>query len=174
MTAESNFADKLALQELCAKYSRAVDRRDFDLLRSLYAEDSTDEHGSMFAGGGDDFVDYVSRTVTRFESTSHYIVNTLFAVDGDRAEGEIYKINYHRTFPPERIEIITGSRSHDRYAKRDGVWKFTYRGIVLDWARQTPVDDAAYTHFAAGSPPGQPDATDLSYARLSLFMRGVL
>ena len=52
------------------------------------------------------------------------------------------------------------------------MWKFIYRGITLDWARQTPVDDAAYTHFAAGSPPGQPDETYRSYARLSLFMRG--
>jgi hypothetical protein len=92
----------------------------------------------------------VSRTVTQFESTSHYVVNMLFAVDGNRAEGEVYKINYHRTKPPERMEIITGSRSHDRYEKRDR--KFMYRGITLDWARQTPVDDAAYTHFAAGSP----------------------
>lgn len=174
MSVDPTLADKMALQELCMKYSRAVDRRDFDLLRSLYAEDSTDEHGGMFAGSGGDFVDYVSRTVTQFESTAHYVVNMLFAVDGDRAEGEVYKVNYHRTRPPERMEIITGSRSHDRYAKRNGVWKFTYRGIVLDWARQAPADDAAYAHFAAGSAPGQPDETDLSYARLSMFMRGVL
>ena len=174
MSVDPYLADKFALQELCAKYSRAVDRRDFELLRSLYHPDSTDEHGNMFAGEGGDFVAYVSRTVTQFESTSHYITNMLFAVDGNTAEGEIYKINYHRTKPPERMEIVTGSRSHDRYEKRDGVWKFLYRGITLDWARQTPVDDAAYTHFAAGSPPGQPDGTDLSYARLSMFMRGVL
>jgi hypothetical protein len=174
MSVDPYLADKFALQELCAKYSRAVDRRDFALLRSLYHEDSTDEHGSMFAGDGGDFVDYVSRTVTQFESTAHYITNMLFVVEGDRAEGEVYKINYHRTKPPERMEIITGSRSHDRYEKRNDVWKFMYRGITLDWARQVPVDDAAYTHFAAGSPPGQPDDTDLSYARLSMFMRGVL
>jgi hypothetical protein len=174
VTDDPYLADKFALQELCAKYSRAVDRRDFALLRSLYHDDSTDEHGSMFAGGGEDFVDYVSRTVTQFESTSHYITNMIFAVDGDKAEGEVYKINYHRTKPPERMEIVTGSRSHDRYEKRNGVWKFMYRGIVLDWARQTPVDDEAYKHFAAGSPPGKDDETDLSYSRLSMFMRGVL
>jgi hypothetical protein len=174
MSVDPYLADKFALQELCAKYSRAVDRRDFELLRSLYHEDSTDEHGSMFAGDGGDFVDYVSRTVTQFESTSHYITNMLFAVDGNSAEGEVYKINYHRTKPPERLEIITGSRSHDRYEKRNDVWKFMYRGITLDRARQVPVDDQAYKHFAAGSPPGQPDETDLSYARLSMFMRGVL
>ena len=174
MTVDPHLADKFALQELCAKYSRAVDRRDFALLRSLYHDDSTDEHGNMFAGGAQDFVEYVSRTVTQFESTSHYITNMIFAVDGNKAEGEVYKINYHRTRPPQRMEIITGSRSHDRYEKRDGVWKFMYRGIVLDWAHQTPVDDEAYKHFAAGSPPGKDDETDLSYARLSMFMRGVL
>ena len=97
MTVDPGLADKFALQELCAKYSRAVDRRDFALLRSLYHDDANDEHGSMFAGGATDFVDYVSRTVSQFESTSHYITNMIFAVDGNKAEGEIYKINYHRT-----------------------------------------------------------------------------
>jgi hypothetical protein len=52
------------------------------------------------------------------------------------------------------------------------VWKFSYRGIVLDWSTVRPVDPAAYAQFAASSQPGQPNETDLSYARLELFMRG--
>jgi hypothetical protein len=165
-------ADKLALHELVQKYSRAIDRRDFDLLRSLYHEDATEEHGGMFHGPVADYIAWLPEVLAKNEATAHYVVNALFEVDDDYAEGEVYKINYHRTLPPNGIETITGSRSHDRFARRDGVWRFTYRGIVLDWSTIRPVDPNAYKQFAASSPPARPDATDLSYDRLGLFMRG--
>lgn len=165
-------ADKIALQDLVQKYSRAIDRRDFALLRTLYHDDATEEHGGMFSGPASAYIDWLPSVLAKNETTAHYVVNTLFEIDGDRAEGETYKINYHRSLPPNAIETITGSRSHDRFERRDGVWKFSYRGIVLDWSTVRPVDPEAYAQFAAGSPPGKADETDLSYARLPLFPRG--
>lgn len=38
-----NMADKMALKELGLLYARAVDRRDFALMRRLYTEDGTDD-----------------------------------------------------------------------------------------------------------------------------------
>jgi hypothetical protein len=165
-------ADKLALQELVQKYSRAIDRHDFALLRTLYHDDAIEEHGGMFSGPVSEYIDWLRGALTRNEATAHYVVNMLFEVDGDRAEGEIYKINYHRSPPPDPIEIVTGSRSHDRFERRDGIWRFSYRGIVIDWSNTRPVNPGAYAHFAANSPSGQPNETDLSYARLPLFPRG--
>jgi hypothetical protein len=165
-------ADKIALQDLVQSYSRGVDRRDFALLRTLYHEDAIEEHGEMFSGPASAYIDWLPGVLAKNETTAHYVVNTLFEIDGDRAEGETYKINYHRSLPPDSVETITGSRSHDRFERRQGVWRFTYRAIVLDWSTVRPVDPEAYKQFAAGSPPGKPDATDLSYARLPLFPRG--
>lgn len=126
----------------------------------------------MFEGSAADYIEWLRGVLPNNAATAHYVVNASFEVDGDRAEGEIYKINYHRSHPPEAREIITGSRSHDRYERRDGVWRFAYRGIVLDWSHVRPVEASAYTEFAATSPAGKPDETDLSYARLALFPRG--
>jgi len=165
-------ADKIALRDVVEKYSRAIDRRDFALLRTLYHEDAYEDHGGMFSGPVADYIAWLPGVLAKNETTAHYVTNALFEVDGDRAEGETYKINYHRSLPPGSIETITGSRSHDRFERRNGVWKFSYRGIVLDWSTVRPVDPAAYAQFAASSQPGKPDATDLSYQRLSLFMRG--
>lgn len=165
-------ADKIALGELVQKYSRAIDRRDFDLLRTLYHDDAIEEHGDMFQGPVSAYIDWLPGVLAKNEVTVHYVVNALFEVDGDRAEGEIYKINYHRSTPPDAKETITGSRSHDRFERRDGIWRFTYRGIVLDWSEVRPTDPEAYRQFAASSPPGRADETDLSYARLPLFPRG--
>jgi hypothetical protein len=165
-------ADKIALGDLVQKYSRAIDRRDFELLKTLYHDDAVEEHGQMFRGPASAYIDWLPEVLAKNETTAHYVVNTLFEIDGDRAEGETYKINYHRSLPPDAKETITGSRSHDRFERRGGVWRFTYRGIVLDWSEVRPVDPEAYRQFAASSPPGKPDATDLSYARLPLFQRG--
>ena len=37
--------DKQAIAELVLNYSRAVDRQDLKLLRSLYTKDGIDDHG---------------------------------------------------------------------------------------------------------------------------------
>jgi len=165
-------ADLECLGRLVATYSRAIDRRDVALLRSLYHDDAREEHGEMFAGSPDDYVAFVERALAGYAATAHYVVNTLFELDGDTAEGETYKINYHRTHGPEAREVITGSRSLDRFARRDGEWRFSRRFVVLDWARAQPADSAAYDDFAAGSPHGTPGPGDLSYALLNLFRRG--
>lgn len=160
-----------SLRRLVATYSRAVDRRDFALLRSLYHDDAYEQHGAMFAGGPDDYVAFVAEAVSAYEATAHYVINASFVIDGEEAEGEIYKINYHRTASPDAHEIITGSRSLDRYRRERGEWKFLARTITLDWANKREVDPDSYHDFAAGSPPGRPGPDDLSYAALRLFTR---
>ena len=160
-----------SLRRLVTSYSRAVDRRDFALLRSLYHDDAFERHGEMFSGGADAYVDFVRKALSAYEATVHYVVNAAFEIDGDEAEGEVHKINYHRTYGPDAWEIVTGSRSLDRYLRRDGEWRFLSRSIALDWADRRKVDPRAYEDFAAGSPPGKAGAGDLSYTLLSRFQR---
>lgn len=167
----AELADLDCLERLVSTYSRAIDRRDFALLRSLYHDDAVEAHGEMFSGSPDGYVDFVRAALANYSATAHYVVNTLFELDGDRAEGETYKINYHRTPGPDAREVITGSRSLDRFARRDGEWRFSGRSVVLDWARTQPADAAAYDDFAAGSPHGAAGVADLSYAVLPLFGR---
>lgn len=165
-------AAREALRRLVTAYSRAVDRRDFVLLRSLYDDAATDTHGQMFQGGADAYVAFCERALSTYEATVHYVTNMEFVIDGDRAEGEVHKINYHRTHGPESYEIVTGSRSLDHYIRRDGTWRFLSRQITLDWARKQVVDPAAYQDFAASSPLGKPGPDDLSYHVLKAFPRG--
>lgn len=157
-----------ALRRLVTAYSRAVDRRNFPLLRSLYHDDALERHGGMFGGGPDAYVAFVETALSAYEATAHYVVNMSFVVDGDHAEGEVHKINYHRKPGPDAHEIITGSRSLDRYRRGATGWGFVERTVVLDWAVRRPVDPAAYTDFAASSPPGRAGPDDLSY-RLALL-----
>lgn len=167
----SELAAREALRQLVTAYSRAVDRRDFKLLRSLYHDDAAEDHGDMFSGGPDAYVEFVRRVLSNYAATAHYVVNASFATEGDRAEGEIYKINYHRSHGPHAHELITGSRSFDHYRRDGGRWRFARRSISLDWSTRRVVEAEAYRDFAAASPPGMPGGDDPSYTMLTLFGR---
>lgn len=167
----SELAARDSLRRLVIAYSRAADRRDFKLFRSLYDDDGYETHGDMFSGTADEYIVFVEQALSAYEATVHYVVNTAFEVAGDEAEGEVHKINYHRTHRPDSHEIITGSRSMDRYRRRNGEWRFLSRSITLDWSVKRAVDPAAYQDFAAGSPPGAAGPDDLSYQALSMFGR---
>lgn len=166
----AELAARDCLWRLVNAYSRACDRRDFVLLRSLYHDDALEEHGDMFAGSPDDYVAWVAKALAGWQATAHYVANALFEVDGDYAEGETYKLNVHRTLDGGEV-IVTGSRSLDRFARRAGEWRFLGRCVTLDWADSRPASAEAYDGFAAASPHGIAGAGDLSYRRLTLFGR---
>ena len=155
--------DRMALADLVMRYCRGVDRRDFALVRSLYWDDAVDLHGAMFEGGADQFVAWLPGAMAPFELTVHRLTNSLFVLDGDRAEGEHYAIAYHRTHPPERREITVGGRYLDRYERRCGVWKFAERRLVFDHGEARSVDEAAFTEHAEQAPHGTADRRDPSW-----------
>jgi ketosteroid isomerase-like protein len=170
MAALQVLLDKQALSDLVHTYCRAVDRRDFKLVRTLYHDDAIDHHGHMFIGTADQFVAWLPTAMAQFEATVHAVSNLLFKVDGDKAEGEIYTTAYHRTPGDKAQEIVIGGRYLDRYERRGDAWKFIHRALACDWVEVKPVDKEAYKTFAAGAPAGTTDSNDPSYA-LEMFKR---
>jgi hypothetical protein len=163
--------DKHELRELGQTYCRGIDRQDFPLVRGLYHDDAIDDHGDMFKGGPDDYVAWLPTIMAMWDATVHSISNALYQVQGDKAEGELYVVAYHRTHGPDAKEIIVGGRYLDKYEKRDGVWKFFRRSLAMDWCNVQAVNEDDYKTFAAGAVRGRPDAGDASYAELTLFGR---
>jgi len=49
--------DKLQIAELLTRYLRSVDRGDVDTLRACYLPGATEDHGGLFAGLAQDYVD---------------------------------------------------------------------------------------------------------------------
>ncbi|MFA5494937.1 MAG: nuclear transport factor 2 family protein [Porticoccaceae bacterium] len=166
-----SLADKQALLELVLTYCRAIDRRDYALLLSLYHEDAVEERGAIFSGTAREFVAWVQKDSVNYAATMHRLSNTLFTVHGDTAEGEHYAEAYHRTLGDTPMEVTAAGRYLDRYERRDGRWAIAYRTSTLDRCDMRPVNSEAYSQFVAGSVVGQPGADDLSYQVLSTFNR---
>ena len=162
-------ADQFALQQLAWAYCHAIDRRDYALLRTLYHDDAIDDHGVMFKGGPDEYVAWLPSMMANWAATVHSITNMLFLIDGNRAEGELQTVAYHRTLATPTREIIAGGRYLDAYEKRDGIWRFFRRSLVLDWFEDRALQRSEGPAIDDGVETGKPDASDAAYARLALF-----
>jgi hypothetical protein len=77
-----------------------------------------------------------------FESTMHFLGNSIIRLDGDRAHSETYCIAYHRLCGPElaTFDRAVGCRIVDEVTRRDDIWKFTKRTYVFEWSR---IDEVA-------------------------------
>lgn len=155
---------RVALADLVARYCRGIDRGDYALVRSLYWDDAIDRHGAMFEGGPDAFVAWLPTIMAPWELTVHRLGQSLFAVEGDSAEGEHYVTAYHRTRPPARREIVIGGRFLDRYERRGGQWKFAERRLAFDHGEVRAVDEASWAELSGQAPNGAIDRSDPSWA----------
>ena len=164
------------LHQLVSAYCRAVDRADYETLRSLYHPDATDSHGSFSAGGVEQFIAQLQAAEPYVLVSQHNITTTNFViegdtegdvegdVEGDMARGEIYCLVFHTFVGPENdIDVIIGGRYLDNYTKHDGRWKFSQRTIVADWAYQNDPSQVNFGHPSTrGSLRGKPGQADPS------------
>jgi hypothetical protein len=138
------------------RYCRGIDRRDYDLVRSCYHPDATDNHGH-YSGDVAGFIDYIQGLLPRFERTMHSISNILIEIEGDAARTEAYTVAYHRLRPtstkPGR-DFVAGFRYVDQFDKRAGRWAIADRQVVFEWARMDPIaGDVDYSaQYVVGAP----------------------
>lgn len=159
---------KEQIRELALLYCRGVDRKDAELLRTLYTADATDTHGDTFDGPADDYVDFLEKSFPYLRYSGHHVCNHLISVEGDRGDGEVYAVAYH-VIPDGKggwTEDLMTVRYIDNYVREnDGRWRFAKRVVTYDHRMQQPV-------------PAPRDATggpeDPSYELLTsrLFKRG--
>jgi 3-phenylpropionate/cinnamic acid dioxygenase small subunit len=165
--------DRERIRDLVFRYCRAVDRRDFALLATLYHADAIDDHTPYFCGPAAEFIAQLPQIMAVNRITSHQITNTLIAVDGDRAEGEIHTLSYHLMDTAEGpVDFLVGGRYLDHYVRHGEGWQFMRRKIVLDWSAREPTRFDIERARAGGAVLGQPGAEDPSYAYFRLFPRG--
>lgn len=134
-------AAKEAIRDLALLYCRGVDRKDGELLRTLYTEDATDTHGDTFDGPAEEYVQFLEQAFPYMRYSGHHICNHLISVDGDRGEGEVYAIAWH-VIPDGSdgwMEDIILVRYMDHYRKDADGWRFSQRVVSYDHRIQRPV-----------------------------------
>jgi hypothetical protein len=160
--------DRAAIEELSGTYLRGLDRRDAELIASVFHPDASAHYGA-FTGGPGQFVAMALEALARYPVTQHLRgqVNLWFAPDDPapaprRATGEVYFQAFHRSSGADGIDLFICGRYVDRYECRDGEWRIAHRTEVVDWARSEPTSDD-YLKNRPHLVTGHPDRTDLSY-----------
>lgn len=136
--------DRQAIVDCLHRYARGLDRRDEELLRSVYHPDAVEDHAGGYVGGIDGLVEYVFRVHERFAGYQRYVTNTTVDIDGDEAHSESYFVSVINNGPPSDGQATTGAlmlsggRYLDRFERRDGDWRIATRVVVLEWHGSAP------------------------------------
>jgi hypothetical protein len=166
--------DKQEIMELIYSYCNAADRHDHDEMRALYHEDAIDDHGSFFKGLAMEFIDKLPQIQAPMLILHHNVTTVNIALEGDYGEGEVYVLAFHQVQTEDTpVDLLIGGRYFDRYEKRAGVWKFSHRAVVADWATLNSPSTVCLDHpMIEGSYIGKPGPVDPSYEFFRLLKRG--
>ena len=157
--------DRQDIYDLLMRFSRGVDRGDYDLARSVYHHDALDHH-TGFDGTATEFMDWFRGASAGLGAVHHMLGNFMVEIRGDRAVSEVYGILTMRgeDVNNARFNMTTGFRYVDRLERRAGVWGITERWVVRDWQRS---DMGALMPKEALGPDGKRGRDDPLYEALA-------
>jgi hypothetical protein len=128
--------DKTEITELLTRYLRAIDRGDIATLRACYADGATEEHGGIYAGPAQGYLDTIAAPLTHPRAVgTHTLSNVLIEVEGDRALSEHYVLAMTRVKVDGVVrDSLVASRIIDNLVRHNGRWVIARRRLRFDWA----------------------------------------
>ena len=145
------------ITDVLTSYVRGADRNDWELVRSCYHPDATDDHG-LYAGDVDGLMVFLAGVAATLSATGHQLGPPHIEVDGDTGRAETYCLGWYQR--PGREDavwsIAQGLRYLDHFECRGGRWAIANRVVVLDWERvftpgETPAPPASWQRGARGT-----------------------
>ncbi len=130
--------DKNRITELLTRYLRAIDRGDIDTLRACYRPGATEEHGGMYAGSAQGYIDSIQDALRHPRSVgTHTLTNILIDLDGARARSEHYVLALTRVRVDGVVtDYLVSSRIIDDLERAEGGWGIIRRRLRFDWSQE--------------------------------------
>lgn len=126
--------DKIAIEELIARYNQSLDGGDYATWVACWAEDAVlDGIGKLLTGRDQiqAFADqYEGATRSKINGLKHYTVNILSTIRGDEAVSSSYLQLVSTT--DKGVKIIFTGRYEDDLKRVDGHWQFSRRKLHQD------------------------------------------
>ena len=154
--------DDYEIRQVLARYTRGVDRGDAELVSSVYAEESTDDHGA-YKGPGKDFGPFVVKALAEHtEVTMHTLNQSIIDIQQEMARAETYFVAYHVRRDGEDSYLDRfGGRYMDKLLRRSGEWQIVKRVVVRDWSTTEKIEGSYYK--AEDFENGKRSKEDLAY-----------
>ena len=128
-------SDRMEIDDLLVRYSRAVDFKNFADLEPLFTDDAEYDAGSLGHPIGPSAIRaMIEGALTGLDATQHLVAKSLIEVDGDTAEVRTYLISQHiRESAPGVTHYFIGAEYADRVVRTEQGWKFSYRRLDRMW-----------------------------------------
>lgn len=128
--------DRIEIEELLVRYSRAIDSKDFDTLETLFTPDATFDGGSLGCPTGAAAIRaMIEGTLTGLDATQHLVGKSLIELTGDEAEVRTYLFSQHiRESAPGPVKhYALGGEYADRVVRTPDGWRIAYRRLDRMW-----------------------------------------
>ena len=151
-------ADFTEITSRVYEYAYGIDLRDWDLYRSIFADEVTVDFSSYQGGGGartmaaDDWVAGLVPLFTGLDATQHSMSNPLVDIDGDIARCRMYMQAAHFLFDDPEPEFTIGGYYDDRLIRRDDGWRVTAVTLTVWWRRGNEAIMAVARERGAATP----------------------
>ena len=131
----ADVADKLAIQELFARYAHAIDDLDPVAWVACFTADGIFQVGTRAMQGAAALRGYADVHVREIRCR-HMMSNFLYTVRGDEAAGQCSMLATLATAGGYRI--FAQGRYVDRLVRQDGVWRIAHRKVETDQLASNP------------------------------------
>jgi hypothetical protein len=124
-------SDRLQINDLLIRYTRAIDTKDWALLDTCFTPDAHVDYTSAGGVAGDypKVRAWLEKALAPFPMTVHALANSIVEIDGDRATARTYVHNPMGFANPDgSLHIFTvGAFYNDKLVWTDDGWKIRER-----------------------------------------------
>jgi 3-phenylpropionate/cinnamic acid dioxygenase small subunit len=127
--------DRAEIIDVCVRYARALDQRDWDLLQTCFEPDATFDYDGMEPFRGTEALVAVCRgALDPLDASQHLLGNHVVDVDGDEARSGCYLQAQHvRSGTPGGHTYIVAGTYTDHLRRGPDGWRITHRRLAVSW-----------------------------------------
>lgn len=127
-------ADEKAIIDLTIAYTWALDTKQFDELRNVFAPDATGLLHGVACDDREAIISRISGSIVRLDATQHLIGNHQVRIDGDTATCRCQLQSQHvKRGTDGGDNYIIGGLYDDRLARTADGWRITHRTMEETW-----------------------------------------
>lgn len=131
-TTVQDLIDRAAVFDVVLDYATGIDRRDWPLYRSIFADevefDFSTWRGVKTRMSADDWVAQVKDTLAGFDATQHNMTNPVVTLNGDEATIVVYVVARH--YFGGEMQTLAGFYT-DRLVRTGAGWKIAACRLVI-------------------------------------------
>ena len=138
----AEISDRLEIQDLFARYSFAIDERDWDALDRVFTPDARIDYTESGGVKGSlaEIKAWLPGALARFPAFQHLVATTKLALDGDIASSRTILFNpmVHEGEGGERQTFFMGLWYRDTLVRTPEGWRISERYEEMGWTHNVP------------------------------------